>query len=298
MTATILVFGATGQLGSELAYQGSRRDVAIYSVTRDQGDIEKLDVVQNIISSISPSLVVNAAAYSNVEKAELHPDEAFRANAIGPGVLAQVCNAAQLPLIHISTDYVFDGTKPSPYKEDDSCAPLNVYGRSKLAGEAAIEHAHDLHIIMRTSWLFGLFGKNFVKTIMKLATERDELSVVIDQHGCPTCTVDLADAILSIAPRLLDRDNCWGLYHFSGPSATSWHDFAVEIVELQARKTHKRPFIVPVATTDFPTLAKRPLNSEMDSSLFESVFGIQAAPWRDRTRETVRALMDGGEHTK
>ncbi len=166
-----------------------------------------------------PSLVLNAAAYTNVDQAEIERDEAFRANGEGPKVLAQACAEKGIPLIHISTDYVFDGRKPSAYTETDPIAPINAYGQSKLAGEIAVRDTLDRHVILRTSWVFGIYGRNFLKTMLKLAAERDELRVVADQRGCPTSTADLTEAIVTIAPRLIAGEPVCGLYNVVKPAA-------------------------------------------------------------------------------
>jgi dTDP-4-dehydrorhamnose reductase len=196
-----------------------------------------------------------------------------------------------LPLVHISTDYVFDGAKTAAYSERDTISPLGVYGRSKAAGETSIRETLERHLILRTSWVYGVYGANFLKTVLQLVRTRNELRIVADQRGCPTGTADLARAVLSIAPRLADRDLIWGTYHFAGNGVTTWHGFATEIVAAQAAFTRHRPNVVPITTAEYPTLARRPANSELDSSRFAEIFGFRAADWRDRTREVVSALL-------
>ncbi len=171
-------------------------------------------------------------------------------------------------------------------------APLGVYGRSKAAGETAVREALPEHVILRTSWVYGEYGANFLKTMLRLACERDELRIVADQRGCPTATADLADAILHIAPRIMRREPFWGTYHLAGTGATTWHGFATEIVESQARVTGRRPRIVPIPTSEYPTRARRPANSELDCSLFAATFGFRAEDWRDRTRQVTAALLN------
>ncbi len=286
----ILVFGGEGQLGRELTARAAQAGVALVGLRRSEADIADGDAVRNALAENAPSLVVNAAAYTQVDRAEAEADAAFRTNATGAGVIAAACAAAKLPLVHISTDYVFDGTKATAYTEADPISPLGVYGKSKAAGEAVVREACTRHIILRTAWLYGVYGANFLKTILRLARERDELRVVADQRGCPTGTADIADAILAIAPRLTAGDNVWGTYHFAGAGVTNWHGFAVEIVDAQATFTNRRPTVTAITTAEYPTAAKRPANSKLDSSRFAATFGIRAADWRQRTREVVATL--------
>jgi dTDP-4-dehydrorhamnose reductase len=197
----ILVFGGGGQLGQELARIAPQREVALTALTHAQADVGDRAAVGAALDTYHPALVVNAAAYTNVDRAETETSAAFAANAQGPAVLASACVDAQVPLLHVSTDYVFDGRRARPYRESDPINPINAYGRSKAAGEAAVRKAHPRHVILRTSWLYSEFGNNFLKTIVRLAQEREELRVVADQRGSPTSTRDLANAILRIAPR-------------------------------------------------------------------------------------------------
>jgi len=226
-----------------------------------------------------------------VDGAEHEPDAAFRANATGPGILARACADAQLPLVHISTDYVFDGAKTAAYSEQDTLSPLGVYGRSKAAGETSIRETLEQHLILRTSWVYGVYGGNFLRTIVQLARTRDELRIVADQRGCPTGTADIAGAILRIAPRLADRDLIWGTYHFAGSGVATWHDFATEIVDAQAAFTGRHPNVLPITTAEYPTLARRPANSELDCSHFAESFGFRAVDWHERTRDVVSVLL-------
>ena len=287
----ILAFGANGQLGRELAVCAARRGVAMRMVGRDEVDIADAAAVSHSISSASPSFVVNVAAYTKVDRAESEPDAAFRANAVGSGIVAGACAAARIPLLQLSTDYVFDGRKATAYVEDDPIAPLGVYGRSKAEGEIAVRRLLECHLILRTSWVYGVYGMNFLKTVLRLARERDELRIVADQRGCPTSTADIAEAILAAAPLLRQRAPVWGTYHFAGQGVTTWHEFASEIVDAQAAITRRYPAVVPIATADYPTVARRPVNSELDSSRFAATFGIRAADWRERAREVTAALL-------
>ncbi len=286
----ILVFGR-GQLGAELDRAAASRHVALTALAHDEADIADAVAVERAIAHHRPYLVVNAAAYTKVDLAETETEAARRGNEIGPGVIARACAAAAVPLIHISTDYVFDGTKLGAYLESDPIAPLGAYGRSKAAGETAVRGVLQDHVMLRTSWVYGEFGHNFLKTMLRLAASRDELRVVADQRGCPTSTRDLADAILKIAPRLTAREAVWGTYHFAGTGATTWHGFASRIVAAQASLTGRRPPVIPITTAEFPTPARRPANSELDSSLFARTFGFRARPWEEEADAITRALV-------
>ncbi len=290
--APMLVFGAAGQVGRELVALAERRGLPVVGVTRSEADIADASRVAALLEDHRPRLVVNAAAYTAVDKAEGDPEGAERGNVVGPRVLAEAAAAAGLPIIHLSTDYVFDGSKRRAYDETDAIAPLGVYGRTKAAGEAAVREASADHVILRTAWVYGVHGNNFLKTMLRLAAERDRLRVVADQHGCPTATQDIAEAILAIDAHTIGHRPS-GTYHFAGTDSTSWHGFAQAIVDAQAAVTGKRPIVDAIATEDYPTPAKRPANSILDSSRFAATFGYRAAPWQQRTAEIVAALLGG-----
>lgn len=258
---------------------------------RKQADICDRPAVEAAIQLAKPTVIVNAAAYTNVDQAELEPECAFNSNREGPALLAEVCAERGLPLVHVSTDYVFDGNKPTPYVENDPVGPTSAYGRSKEAGERTVRARLERHIILRTSWVYGIHGRNFLKTMLDLARQRERWSVVADQYGNPTATVDLAAAILTIARRVTDGSAPWGTYHFAGSGDATWHDFACEIVAAQAKSTNRRPTLAAIRTVDYPTRARRPANSRLDSARFASVFGLRSGPWQQRTREAVAALM-------
>jgi dTDP-4-dehydrorhamnose reductase len=289
--SSLLVFGGNGQLAREIGTLATANAVPAVLVARADGDLTRPDEVAAIVAEHRSAVVVNAAAYTRVDDAESCADEAFRVNETGVATLARTCAAHGCPLIHISTDYVFDGTERGAYRESDAIAPLGVYGRSKAAGEAAVRRAGGRHIILRSSWLYGVHGRNFLKTILRAATERGELDVVDDQHGCPTGTADLAQAILIAASRLRFDASVGGLYHFAGSGVTTWHGFATEIVDAQAAYTGRRPKVNAVSSDRFPRPARRPANSQLDSAHFADVFGFRALPWRERTRQVVRALL-------
>ncbi len=290
----ILIFGAGGQLGLELQRNAAESALPFKALSRGDVDIADAEAVSAALSDSRPTLVVNAAAYTKVDLAEKEAEAARLANEVGPGVIAAACAATQTPLIHISTDYVFDGAKPSPYIESDPIAPLGVYGRTKAAGEAAVRKATARHIILRTSWVYGEYGGNFLKTMLRLAKERDELRVVADQFGCPTSTRDIADAILRIAPKAAADSALYGTYHFAGAGSTSWHGFASRIMDAQAPITSRRPKVAAITTADYPTPARRPANSMLDCSLFEQTFGFGARRWEEETDIITKRLTSGG----
>ena len=287
----ILVFGGNGQLGQELARKAVEHGAPLTALPRSEADIANADQVDAAMRRYKPGIVVNAAAYTAVDQAEDEYDIALRANAHGPAILAAACQSADIPLIHFSTDYVFDGKKNGAYCETDAVAPIGAYGRSKAAGETAVRDGMPKHLIIRTSWVYGEFGKNFLKTILRLAKERDELRVVADQHGSPTSTAALASAILSIAPQLRNENTRWGTYHFSATGVTSWHGFAEWIVAVQARHTNRKPKILPITTQDYPTKAARPANSALDCTLIRHAFGIAPEAWTKDSERVTNALM-------
>ena len=287
----ILVSGGDGQLGRELSRAAARRCIALTALSHARADIGDPDAVAGALNAHKPGLVVNAAAYTNVDGAESNSSVAWQANVHGPGVLAQACAQADIPLLHISTDYVFDGQKVGAYVEDDPTSPINAYGRSKLLGEEIIRRQQARHIILRTSWLYGEFGKNFLKTIIRLAQQRDELRIVADQRGSPTSTRNLADAILRIAPPLVTNERIWGTYHFAGSGVTSWHGFASCIVAAQAPLTGRKPKVTAITTEDFPTPARRPANSELDCSRFERTFGFRGRLWAEEAAEITQTVV-------
>ncbi len=287
----ILIFGAGGQLGLELQRSAAERAVPYRALTHRDLDIADAGAVSRAFDEIEPTLVVNAAAYTKVDLAEKEVEAARLANETGPAVIAAACAARDAPLIHISTDYVFDGEKQGPYFESDCVSPVGVYGRTKAAGEEAVRQGCLRHVILRTSWVYGEFGNNFLKTMLRLAGEREELRVVADQRGCPTSTLDIAGAILRIAPLLSASDDLYGVYHFAGAGATNWHGFATRIVEAQAPLTGRRPKVVPIATADYPTAARRPANSVLDCSRFERAFGFGARNWSEETDAVVKRLV-------
>ena len=286
----LLILGANGQLGQELSELCSSRGVQAALASKACCDIADQQQVLASFKEASPDIVVNAAAYTQVDGAESNMALAMRVNRDGPGVLAEVCAACNLPLIHISTDYVFNGSKPTPYVEQDEVSPVGAYGLSKEAGEREVREKHPQHIILRTAWVYGRFGKNFLKTMMALATTRDSLGVVHDQVGTPTATADIAEAVFCVADRARSGDVPWGTYHFAGAAEGSWHAFASDIIAEQAKYTGRRPAVKPLTSAEYPTPARRPQNSRLSSDLFASTFGYRAKSWRERVPSIVEAL--------
>jgi dTDP-4-dehydrorhamnose reductase len=246
----MLITGANGQLGRELVRQGHAFNIALHAFKRQELDITQPNRVNTIVAKASPSLVVNAAAYTNVDKAETEADLAFEANKIAPGYLARCCADRNIALIHISSDYVFDGTKGEPYHETDPIAPLGIYGQSKAQGEAAIRSVLKNHIILRTSWLYSFYRHNFVKTMLDLGTQKKVIRVVADQFGSPTSATDLAEAVLTIAAKIGSAaDLDWGTYHYCGDGITSWHGLATEVLQLASPYVHLQTKHVEAITT-------------------------------------------------
>ena len=286
-----LLFGGDGQLGRELQSVADRNGTSLVALGRRNGDITRQMDVGRALRQFAPDIVVNAAAYTKVDAAESEREVAWKVNCVGAGVVAAECAAARVPLIHVSTDYVFDGSKSAAYTEDDAVAPLGSYGGSKEAGERAVREAWAEHLIVRTAWVYGSHGANFLKTVMRLARERDVLRIVSDQIGNPTATEDLATAILVAGNGALASGGPWGTYHFAGSGDASWHEFAIEIVAAQSRWTGRHPVVTAIPTSDYPTPAKRPANSRLDSGRFAATFGVRALPWRSRIPPVVEAVL-------
>ena len=289
----ILVTGAHGQVGWELSRRGARKDFNILALDRAALDITDESAVNQIVGRSGAALVVNGAAYTAVDQAESESKLAFAVNRDGPAYLATACAEAGIPLIHISTDYVFDGHKRGAYVETDKVAPLGVYGESKAAGDEEVKTRLPNHIIIRTSWLYGVQGNNFVKTMLRLGRERDVIQVVKDQYGCPTYAADLAETILQIAGQIQkNRQITWGTYHYCGKGVASWHDLAEATLSLAKKYTSLRvKTIEAIGTADYPTPAKRPLNSALDCSLVEKTFNIHPKPWRESLAQMIKRMF-------
>jgi dTDP-4-dehydrorhamnose reductase len=289
----VLITGANGQLGRELIRQGWKFNFNIQGVNRQELDITNEGQVNQMLMHVCPSVVINAAAYTDVDKAEKESDIAYSVNKNGPTYLARYCADHGLTLIHISTDYVFDGTKGRPYQENDPIAPLGVYGQSKAQGEAVIRSTLKDHIIVRTSWLYGVYRNNFVKTILKLGHERTDLRVVADQFGSPTSAADLAEALLTIVKKIGAAEQFdWGTYHYCGKGITTWHGLAEKIIQLaESFGTLQIKQVTPITTAEWPTPTKRPPYSVLDCSHLKSQFGIALKPWQESLKHTIDRIL-------
>jgi dTDP-4-dehydrorhamnose reductase len=289
--APILVTGGSGQLARALVAGAGAR--AVMRVGRPEFDFDAPDRLHVILDRVQPALIVNAAAYTAVDRAESEPDAAYRANRDGPARLAAYCAGAGIPLIHVSTDYVFDGLKGAPYVETDPTGPTGVYGASKFAGEQAVAASGARAIVLRTSWVYAATGKNFLVTMLNAARKTRALRVVADQRGCPTSADSLAAAILAIADRLAAGwdDRLAGVYHAAGSGATTWHGFAEAVFARAERHGLTRPTVTPIATADWPTPARRPPDSRLDCGKLHRAFGLRLPEWRDSVDRTVDAAF-------
>jgi len=283
----IAVFGSGGQLGRALARVGARRGATVVGFDRAAADITDAGAVDAALRQARASVVVNAAAFTAVDKAESEVGLATAVNCRGAGHVAAAAEVMGIPLIHLSTDYVFDGTKQGAYVEDDPIAPLAVYGRSKAEGEAAVGALCRRNVILRTAWVYGLEGANFVKTMLRLAAERDVLRVVDDQRGCPTFADDLAGGIISIAGNLSGQ---WGTYHLTGAGQATWFEFAAAIF---AHPGIRAPRLEPITTAQYPTPARRPANAVLDCAKAKRTFGVELPPWNDGLSRMLNAHLAG-----
>jgi dTDP-4-dehydrorhamnose reductase len=285
----LLVTGAGGQVGRALAEAAG--GVRLVGLDRAALDVTDAEAVRRAVETHAPDAVLNLAAYTAVDRAEAEPERAFAVNRDGAAHLAAACAAGDIPLLHVSTDYVFDGAKSVPYVEDDAPNPLGVYGRSKWEGEEAVRAAAPHHYIFRTSWVFGAHGHNFVRTILRLAGEHEALRVVADQRGCPTAAGDIAAALLRLAREGADRPGRWGTYHFAGQPPTTWHGLAEAVVE-EARRWRpvKAERVVPIRTDAYPTAARRPAQVVLACGKIGGAFGVEAPPWRPALARVVARL--------
>ena len=287
----VLVTGAGGQVGRDLMALRSP-GLELIGLDRAALDVTRADDVVAALGCARADLVVNLAAYTAVDKAEDEPDAAFAVNRDGVANLARACKLRGAAMINVSTDYVFDGTKPGAWREDDPVAPLGVYGKSKAEGESALRDALPHHAIVRASWVFGAHGRNFVRTMLGRIGKSDELRVVDDQRSCPTAVADLARAIVSIAAPLLDNPaRLAGTYHYCNAGVTTWFGFAEAIFARARDKGLKPPRLVPIKASQYPARAKRPANSELDCAKIVKAFGVSRPPWRESLLPVVDALI-------
>ena len=286
----LLVLGAGGQVGRELCRLRWPNGYRLVALDRPGIDIADRDAVFGLVSRERPGCVINAAAYTAVDRAESETDAAWTANCTGPANLAAASAEAGVPLVHLSTDYVFDGTKVGPYREEDPVNPLGVYGKSKEAGDRAIREALREHVILRTAWVYSAHGHNFVKTMLRLGAERPMLPVVADQTGSPTSAADIAAAIREIVQQIETGKPRWGTYHFTGAGAVSWHGFAEAIFAEAAPWRGPPPRAEAITTAEYPTPARRPANSVLDCAKIGEAYGISPRPWRAALAEVIREL--------
>jgi dTDP-4-dehydrorhamnose reductase len=291
----IAVTGKTGQVVTALIERGPAASVDVVALGRPELDLAEPGDVRALFAELRPDVIVSAAAYTAVDKAETEPDLAFAINGVGAGVVADAAAALDIPLIHISTDYVFDGSKRSAWTESDRVGPLGVYGASKLAGEQAVLASGARAVILRVAWVYAPFGANFARTMLRLSETRDRLGVVADQIGAPTSALDIADGILFAAKRLAASDadaSLEGVFHMGagGPDA-SWADFAEAIFDGAARRGSKRPAVDRISTADYPTPARRPAQSRLESSKLALAYGITLPDWRESLETVLDRLI-------
>lgn len=294
----LLVTGRNGQVTRALVERGTAGDgIVVIPVGRPDLDLAAPGDVSALFRRHAPDVVVSAAAHTAVDQAETEPDLAFATNRDGAGAVAAAAATLGVPVVHLSTDYVFDGSKAAPYTEDDPTAPVNVYGRSKLAGEQAVALSQPDHAILRTAWVYAAEGKNFVRTMLRLAQGREEIGVVADQHGTPTYAPDLAEAVIAVARNLVGRPRdpaLRGLFNVSGSGETTWAGFAEEIFRQSAARGGPHARVHPIAAADYPTPAARPANSRLDCSQLARAHGIAMPDWREALGRCMDHLARSG----
>lgn len=295
MSQPILVIGRSGQIARALAGLGRIGGREVIPAGRPEVDFGAPDTLFQALARHAPAWVINAGAFTAVDEAESRRAEAFAANADGPGALARACAGAETPLLHISTDYVFDGAASRPYREDDPVAPASVYGASKADGEAQVRAAGGRHVIVRTAWVYSHTGRNFLRTMLRLGAERPELAVVDDQHGSPTYAVDAARAIATMVEAVLEhqRDDLWGTYHFANAGITTWFGFAAAIFARAEARGWQTPKLRAITTAEYPTPARRPAYSVLDTSKVQHAFSLEPPPWTDALDRCLAAVAAG-----
>jgi dTDP-4-dehydrorhamnose reductase len=298
MHKKILLTGVNGQVGHALKAKLAQSEV--FALSREQLDLTNVHDIRRVVREIKPDLIINPAAYTAVDKAESEPELAYAINAVAPQILAEEAARLNAALIHFSTDYVYDGTQATAYLEEDFTNPVSVYGKSKLAGEAAIRAVGLPNLILRTSWVYGAYGKNFLKTILRLAAERDSLRIVADQFGAPTSSEGIADGVVQLVniwqPQ---QENQTGVYHFTNAGSTSWHGFSCEIINEYNKLLSNKNWpalkasvenVVAISTADYPTPAARPANSRLDNTKLKSIFNIELPNWQVGLHQVMQTL--------
>jgi dTDP-4-dehydrorhamnose reductase len=287
----ILISGGAGQVGLELARVGWPHDVRLHMPTRTELDLSDADAVRTLFAATPFKAVINSGAYTAVDKAETEVAAAFAANAMGPAILAEVTRAAGIPLVQVSTDYVFDGSGEADYAETDPVGPLGVYGATKLAGELAVRTGNPRSVVMRTAWVLSPHRANFLKTMLRLATDRPVLRVVDDQTGCPTSAKDIAEALADITLRMIaDPEAPTGIYHFVNAGSTSWAGLAREVFALSKARGGPEAQVEGITTAEYPTPARRPANSRLSTFKITRDYGIIPRPWQDAVAGIVAEL--------
>ena len=288
----ILVTGGNGQLGTELQRHRWPDGWRVVAIDLDELDLGDTAAIAAKVAERSWAAVISAGAYTAVDKAEEDAVTAWRINAVAPAALAVACARADIPIVHVSTDYVFSGDKAGPWHVDDPVCPVSVYGASKLGGELAVATSAKRYVIVRTAWLVSAHGNNFIKTMLRLGESRDNVSVVADQHGSPTSAADLAAALADIAVRLVEDPMArTGTYHFSNAGPTTWYGFACEIFEQARSRGQRPPSVAAIGTSDYPTPARRPANSLLSTDAIRRDYGIVARPWRDALSDILDELI-------
>lgn len=289
----LLITGAQGQVGKELTQTANEKGFDVVAAGRAELDITQAQSVENYIMQCQPDIVINAAAFTAVDNAETEQNLAFAINRDGAKNIANACKKQNIPLLHISTDYVFDGTKSEPYSEDDSVSPLGIYGESKWQGEEAIRKILNNYLILRVAWVFGAQGNNFVKTMLRLGNNRDELNVVADQFGGPSPAKNIAQTLINLVEQYQKNNTlAWGTYHYCGNSKTTWYDFAGEIFKqaFELGLLDKEVKVNPITTAEYPTAAKRPGNSMLNCTKLKTTFGIEMPEWKEALKQVLKEL--------
>jgi dTDP-4-dehydrorhamnose reductase len=287
---TLLIYGSAGQLGWELTRVFKAHGISAMGLDLPHHDVCDARQINEMINGEKPSVVINASAFTAVDQAEIQQEDAFKVNRDGPSRLAQACASAKIPLIHVSTDYVFDGRANRPYVEDDPIHPIGVYGLSKAQGEDEVRKYVKRHLIVRTSWVYGVHGQNFVKTMLRLGKENPTIKVVDDQYGCPTSASDLAQALATMVIRILEQgDVSWGTYHYCGDGVTSWYGFARAIFERAEKDIPlKIKTLKAITTADYPTRAERPAYSALNCEKIIREFGVRPKAWQ----QSLEGMLD------
>lgn len=283
----VVVTGKDGQVARALAQAARGAGVEVVRLGRPELDLARLETIAPALRAARPDVVVSAAAYTAVDRAESEPQIARLVNGEAPGVLAEVARSLRVPIVHLSTDYVFDGVKPDPYIEDDPVGPKTVYGETKLMGERAVAAAGERYAVLRTAWVYAPWGANFVRTMLRLAESRDEIGVVSDQHGCPTYAPDIALAVLAVA----GAEGRAGVYHMAAMGEASWAGFAEAVFDGARARGAPSARVKPIATSEYPTPARRPANSRLDCTRLREVFGVSLPHWRGGLERCLDALV-------